>query len=100
MRARSFLAKAAETRKRRPDPWSFTRKKLVQVFDAAKECGPYDELPVLVDGRDPQVHVSRNDRPQPFFLICSADTVLAQVTGTATARPRAFPGALSPPRAR
>jgi 3-hydroxyanthranilate 3,4-dioxygenase len=61
-----------------------TRKKLVQVFDAAKECGPYDEMPVLVDGRDPQVHVSRNDRPQPFFLICSADTVLAQVSGTAT----------------
>ena len=46
-----------------------TRKKLVQVFDATKECGPYDEMPVLVDGRDPQVHVSRNDRPQPFFLI-------------------------------
>ena len=54
------------------------------MFDAAKECGPYDEMPVLVDGRDPQVHVSRNDRPQPFFLICSADTVLAQVSGTAT----------------
>jgi 3-hydroxyanthranilate 3,4-dioxygenase len=62
----------------------FNRKKLVQVFEAAKTCGPYDELPVLVDGRDPQVHVSRNDRPQPFWLICSADTVLAQVTGTAT----------------
>ena len=61
-----------------------TRKKLVQVFDVAKECGPYDEVPVLVDGRDPQVHVSRNDRQQPFFLICSADTVLAQVSGTAT----------------
>src|SRR5262245_51641583 len=61
-----------------------TRKKLVSVFDAAKQCGPYDELPVLVDGRDPQVHVSRTDRPQPFWLICSADTVLAQVSGNAT----------------
>jgi 3-hydroxyanthranilate 3,4-dioxygenase len=60
------------------------RKKMVRTFEAAKECGPYDELPVLVADRDPQLHLSRNDRPQPFHLICSSDTLLAQLAGTAT----------------
>lgn len=60
-----------------------SRKKIVSVFEAAKECGPYDELPVLVADRDPQLHVSRNDRPQPFHLICSSDTLLTQVVGRA-----------------
>jgi hypothetical protein len=62
----------------------FTRKKMVQAFEAARECGPYDELPVLVEDRDPQLHLSRNDRPQPFHLICSRDTLIAQLSGTAT----------------
>lgn len=60
-----------------------TRKKMVQVFEAARERGPYDELPLLVADRDPQLHLSRNDRPQPFHLICSADTMLAQLFGHA-----------------
>jgi hypothetical protein len=62
----------------------FDRKKMVQAFDAARDCGPYDELPVLVSDRDPQLHLSRNDRPQPFHLICSQDTLVAQLFGTAT----------------
>jgi 3-hydroxyanthranilate 3,4-dioxygenase len=61
----------------------FDRKKMVHAFEAARDCGPYDELPVLVADRDPQLHLSRNDRPQPFFLICSSDTLLAQLSGTA-----------------
>ncbi len=61
-----------------------TRKKMVQAFEAARECGPYDELPLLGADRDPQLHLSRNDRPQPFHLICSADTMLAQLSGRAT----------------
>ena len=60
----------------------FDRKKMVQAFEAAHDCGPYDELPVLRADRDPQLHLSRNDRPQPFFLICSSDTLLAQLAGT------------------
>jgi len=61
-----------------------TRKKMVMAFETARDCGPYDELPVLVEDRDPQLHLSRNDRPQPFYLICSRDTLLAQLAGTAT----------------
>lgn len=59
------------------------RKKMVHVFQAAQGCGPYDEMPVLIADRDPQLHLSRNARPQPFHLICSADTLLAQVAGRA-----------------
>ncbi len=60
------------------------RKKMIHAFETARECGPYDELPVLVADRDPQLHLSRNDRPQPFHLICSRDTLLAQLVGHAT----------------
>jgi 3-hydroxyanthranilate 3,4-dioxygenase len=59
------------------------RKKMVRTFDAARECCSYDELPVIAADRDPQVHLSRNDRPQPFHLICSRDTLLSQVSGHA-----------------
>ncbi len=62
----------------------YDRKKMVKTFEAAASCEPYDELPVLVADRDPQLHLSRNDRPQPFYLICSEDTLLAQVAGRAT----------------
>lgn len=62
----------------------FERKKMIHAFEAARECAPYDELPVLVADRDPQMHLSRNDRPQPFHLICSQDTLLAQLAGEAT----------------
>jgi 3-hydroxyanthranilate 3,4-dioxygenase len=59
------------------------RKRQVNVFDDAREAGPYDEFPVLPPDMDPQVHLSRNDRPQPFFLICQHDTLLAQMAGEA-----------------
>lgn len=57
------------------------RRRRVQTFAAT--AGPYDERPVLSEGVDPQLYLSRNDRPQPFFLICEKDTVLIQMTGHA-----------------
>jgi hypothetical protein len=59
------------------------RKRQVNIFEDAREAGPYDEFPVLPPDMEPQVHLSRNDRPQPFYLICERDTVLAQVSGDA-----------------
>ena len=58
------------------------RKRMFHTFAAAADAGPYDELPVLRDGIDPQVHLSRNDRPQPFFLVCSRDTLVTQLSGS------------------
>jgi hypothetical protein len=58
------------------------RKRMLNTFKAAAEVGAYDEFPVLVPGVDPQVYLSRNDRPQPFYLICEKDSLLVQITGT------------------
>jgi 3-hydroxyanthranilate 3,4-dioxygenase len=58
------------------------RKRMLNSFKAAAEIGAYDEFPVLVAGIDPQVYLSRNDRPQPFYLICEKDSLLVQMTGT------------------
>jgi len=57
------------------------RRRMLHIFKVAKECGPYDELPALPDEFDLQLHLSRNDRPQPFYLICDHDTVLVQMSG-------------------
>ncbi len=59
------------------------RKNRFDTFDAAAARGPFDECPMLELGTDPQLHLSRNDRPQPFFLICEQDCVVAQMSGTA-----------------
>ena len=58
------------------------RKQRFAAFDEAKNRGPYDEYPMLPAGIDPQICLSRNDRPQPFFLICEHDTVLVNMSGT------------------
>ena len=50
-------------------------------FRAATEAGNYDELPMLPEDVDLQLHLSRNDRPQPFWLICEHDTVIATLSG-------------------
>ena len=55
---------------------------MLNGFRAAAEVGPYDEFPVLAPGIDPQVYLSRNDRPQPFYLICEKDSLLVQMAGT------------------
>ena len=57
------------------------RKPRFAAFDEAAKRGPYDEYPMLPAGVDPQICLSRNDRPQPFFLICEHDTVLVNMSG-------------------
>ena len=57
------------------------RKKTFQILREAPKLGPYDERPMLPDDIDVQLHLSRNDRPQPFHLICEKDTLLAQISG-------------------
>ena len=54
---------------------------MLHAFKEARNAGPYDEFPVLLEEIDPQLHLSRNDRPQPFFLVCEHDTVLVQMSG-------------------
>ena len=58
-----------------------SRKRMLHTFKEAAGRGPYDEYPVLPPEVDPQLHLSRNDRPQPFFLICEKDCVLIQMSG-------------------
>lgn len=53
----------------------------VDTFALAPERGAYDEYPVLPAGKDPQLHLSRNAKAQPFFLVCEHDTMLAQLSG-------------------
>ena len=59
------------------------RKRMLDTFDTAKELGPYDEYPVLSKGVDPQLHLSVNDRPQPFHLTCGKDCIIVQMSGSA-----------------
>ena len=59
----------------------FERTRIANLFAIAQTAGPYGELPAPPRDFDPQVHVSRNDRLQPFFLICEHDTVVATLAG-------------------
>ncbi|MFI5265882.1 MAG: hypothetical protein ACHQ7M_00750 [Chloroflexota bacterium] len=67
------------------------RKRAFNVFAAAREAAPYDERPLLPEKFDLQLHLSRNDRTQPFFLICDHDTLLVQMSGQATVEFRGSP---------
>jgi len=60
------------------------RKKTFQALREAAKVGAYDEMPMLPDDKQVQVHLSRNDRPQPFYLICGKDSLLSLVSGAAT----------------
>ena len=60
------------------------RKKTFQALREGAKVGPYDEMPMLPDDKQVQVHLSKNDRPQPFYLICGKDTLLSLVSGAAT----------------
>lgn len=51
------------------------------TFKEAANAGAYDERPILSPKLDLQMLLSRNDRRQPFFLICEHDTVLATMSG-------------------
>jgi len=59
------------------------RKKTFQAWREAAKLGPYDEMPMLPDDKQVQVHLSKNDRPQPFYLICGKDTLLSLISGAA-----------------
>jgi mannose-6-phosphate isomerase-like protein (cupin superfamily) len=59
------------------------RKKTFQAFREAAKLGPYDEMPMLPDDKQVQVHLSKNDRPQPFYLICGKDSLLSLMSGAA-----------------
>jgi 3-hydroxyanthranilate 3,4-dioxygenase len=59
------------------------RRNTFKVFEEMPKRGPFDEFPMLKSGIDPQLCLSRNDRPQPFFLICEQDTLVAQMSGKA-----------------
>ena len=59
------------------------RKNGFDTFRDAQARGSYDEMPMLELGIDPQLHLSRNTAPQPFFLVCEGDTMLAQMSGRA-----------------
>ena len=39
---------------------------------------------MLPDDKQVQVHLSKNDRPQPFYLICGKDSLLVLMSGAAT----------------
>lgn len=60
------------------------RKKTFVVFREAGKVGSYDERPMLPDSVQTQVYLSRNDRPQPFYLICEKDTLIVAFSGTGT----------------
>ena len=59
------------------------RKKTFQLWREAAKLGAYDEMPMLPEDKQVQVHLSKNDRPQPFYLICGKDTLLSLMSGAA-----------------
>jgi 3-hydroxyanthranilate 3,4-dioxygenase len=65
------------------------RKKTFQVMREAKKLGPYDEMPMLPEDIQVQLHLSRNDRPQPFHSIFGDDTLLLLMSGAAEVEFRA-----------
>jgi mannose-6-phosphate isomerase-like protein (cupin superfamily) len=75
---RSWLLQAQKAEER-----AMARRNLIDTFETAKSAGPYDEYPVLLESVDPQLHLSRNDRPQPFHMTCEKDSILIQMSGTA-----------------
>jgi hypothetical protein len=67
------------------------RKNAFDTFKEAPARGPYDEMPMLELGIDPQVHLSRNAIPQPFFLVCESDSMIVQMAGEARVEFRQSP---------
>jgi hypothetical protein len=61
------------------------RKKVFHTFREARKVGPYSEMPMLPEEAHIQVFLSRNDRPQPFYLICEKDSLLILASGSGQA---------------
>jgi 3-hydroxyanthranilate 3,4-dioxygenase len=67
------------------------RKNRFETYKEAAERSSYDEFPMLELGIDPQLHLSRNQVAQPFFLICEQDCIIAQMSGAARVEFRQSP---------
>jgi 3-hydroxyanthranilate 3,4-dioxygenase len=67
------------------------RSQLADLLALAHDAGPYGDLPVPPASFDPQLYVSRNDRDQPFHLICERDTMLATLAGSGSIEFREAP---------
>ena len=59
------------------------RKRTLDCIKTARDVGNYDDVPILAEAVDPQIHLSRNDCTQPFSLICEKDNILVQMSGSA-----------------
>lgn len=57
------------------------QKKAFHVFKEAKRLNSYAEYPIFPSDIDPQTHLSRNDEPQPFHLICDGDVIFTLLSG-------------------
>lgn len=51
------------------------------IFRLGAGAGCYEERLIVPDEVDPHVLISRNDRPQPFYLIHEKDALLVQMSG-------------------
>jgi 3-hydroxyanthranilate 3,4-dioxygenase len=57
------------------------RKKTFHVLRESRKVGAYDDIPMLPDDIQVQLHLSRNDRPQPFYMVSEKDTLLLLMSG-------------------
>lgn len=57
------------------------RKNSFNLFREASRLSSFDDFPLLRPEVDPQLHASRNEVDQPFWLSCEKDSVLAQMSG-------------------
>jgi hypothetical protein len=63
--------------------FALDRKRFLDIFELQADAGPYDEQPIVLAHIDPQLHLSRNYRLQPFYLICAKDAMLVALSGEA-----------------
>lgn len=59
------------------------RARTHDVFGLAADAGSYEEWPLMPAEVDPQVALSHNAAPQPFYLTVDHDTLLAALSGAA-----------------
>ena len=67
------------------------RRQTFHTFREAASAGPYDELPMLPPQIDPQLYLSRNAQPQPFWLVLEKDSLILQMSGSARVEMRDGP---------
>jgi hypothetical protein len=66
----------------KPSP-RLRRKNTFNVFREAAKLASFDEYPLLRPEVDPQLHLSRNEVDQPFWLVTAKDCVLTLSSGRA-----------------